>query len=61
MLRRIREKKLRPEELAVLFVEPLPDRGSRVVELRVDEEGDFVDSWPGGFFEESYREKFAGR
>lgn len=61
LLRRIREKKLRPEHLAVLFVEPLPDRGSRVVELRVDEEGDFVDSWPGGFFEESYREKFAGR
>ncbi len=61
LLRRIREGKLKKEDLGVLFVEPLPDRGSRVVELRVDEDGDFIDSWPGGFFEESYREKFAGR
>lgn len=61
LLRRIREGKLRVDDLCVLFVEPLPDRGSRVIELRVDEDGDFIDSWPGGFFEESYREKFAGR
>lgn len=61
LLRRIRERKLRTGDLAVLFVEPLPERGSRVIELRVDEDGDFIDSWPGGFFEESYREKFAGR
>lgn len=61
MLRRIREGKLRREDLGVLYVEPLAERGSRVIELRVDEDGDFIDSWPGGFFEESYREKFAGR
>lgn len=61
MLRRIREKVLRAEDLAILFVEPLPDRGSRVLEMKVDEDGDFIDRWPGGFFEESYQEKFAGR
>jgi hypothetical protein len=59
--RRIREGKIRPEDIGVIFVEPLSDRGSRVVELSVDEDGDFIDSWPGGFFEESYREKFTGR
>jgi len=61
ILRRIREGRLHPDDIAVLFVEPLAGRGSRVIELRVDEEGDFIDDWPGGFFEESYREKFAGR
>lgn len=61
ILRRIRERRLHPDDIAVLFVEPLAGRGSRIVELRVDEEGDFIDDWPGGFFEESYREKFAGR
>ena len=61
LLRRIRERTLRSDDLAVLFVEPLPGRGSRVVELKVDEDGDFIDEWPGGFFEESYREKLSGR
>lgn len=61
ILRRIREGRLRPDDISVLFVEPLPGRGSRIVDLRVDEEGDFIDQWPGGFFEESYREKFSGR
>lgn len=61
LLRRIREGKLKPDDLSVLFIEPLPGRGSRVVELRVDEDGDFIDEWPGGFFEESYREKLSGR
>ncbi|MCK9505732.1 MAG: AAA family ATPase [Porticoccaceae bacterium] len=61
ILRRIREGRLRPEDIAVLYVEPLPGRGSRILDLRVDEDGDFIDKWPGGFFEESYHEKFAGR
>lgn len=61
ILRRIREGNLRPDDIAVLYVEPLQGRGSRMVELRVDEDGDFIDKWPGGFFEESYHEKFAGR
>ena len=61
ILRRIREKRLRPDDIVVLYVEPLPGRGSRIVEIRVDEDGDFIDKWPGGFFEESYHEKFAGR
>lgn len=60
LMRRIREGKLRPEDVGVFFVEPLP-QGSRFAELRLDEEGDFIDEWPGGFFEESFHEKFAGR
>lgn len=60
LMRRIREGKISPDDVGVVFVEPL-ERGSRFVELRIDEEGDFIDEWPGGFFEESFHEKFAGR
>jgi hypothetical protein len=60
LMRRIREGKVSPDDVGVIFVEPLA-RGSRFIELRIDEEGDFIDEWPGGFFEESYHEKFAGR
>jgi hypothetical protein len=61
LLRRIREGKLRPDDLCVLFIEPLPGRGSRVIELKVDDDGDFIDEWPGGFFEESFHERFTGK
>jgi predicted ATPase len=67
LLRRIREttekdlppgaQPFAPEELAVLYVEPSRE-GARVVELRVDESGEFIDSWPQGFFEERGEELF---
>lgn len=60
LLRRIREGKITPDDIGVVYVEPLA-RGSRFIELRIDDEGDFIDEWPGGFFEESFHEKFAGR
>lgn len=60
LMRRIREGRLSPDDVGVIFVEPLA-RGSRFVELRIDEDGDFIDEWPGGFFEESFHEKFTGR
>lgn len=49
-----------PEDVAVHFVEPSKD-GPRIRRIEIDEEGDFIDEWPGGFFEESFHEKFAGR
>ncbi len=60
LMRRIREGKISSDDVGVVFVEPLP-QGSRFIELRIDEQGDFIDEWPGGFFEESFNEKFAGR
>jgi len=70
ILRRIRETAagtlkdtslaLTPEDVAILYVKP-SDEGSQVLHLRIDDEGDFIDEWPGGFFEESFEEKFAGR
>ena len=60
LLRRMREGKLSAEDISVLYVQPA-GVGSQVLQIRVDEDGDFVDRWPGGFFEESFQEREAGR
>lgn len=68
IMRRMREtaqKKLdsghppvKPSDVAVLYIQA--DRsGAKVLELRLDEEGTLLDPWPGGFFEEGFRERFA--
>lgn len=46
------------EQLVVLYVDPRPDGTSTVKHLRVSKEGDFIDRWPRGFFEERWRELF---
>nr|WP_314491597.1 AAA family ATPase [uncultured Pseudomonas sp.] len=49
-----------PEQVAVLYVEPTSS-GGEVSQIRMDSEGDFIDPWPEGFFEERLTEKFRGR
>jgi hypothetical protein len=56
--RLIRSKKLSPSDISVVYVDKTSD-GSKCIPLRLDEDGDFIDLWPGGFFEEGYREVFA--
>lgn len=67
ILRRVRETadgtlkegltKIRPEDVQVVYVEP-KDKGSVIVNLEVNEEGDFNDRWPNGFFDERAEELF---
>jgi len=57
--RRIREGKVKPEDVSILYVRPTGERGSEILQLRLDDDGEFLDEWPDGFFEESYREMFA--
>lgn len=67
LLRRIRETSegtlppgisaLRKEDLAVIYAEPSSD-GVRYKTLRVDDDGEFLDAWPRGFFEERGAELF---
>jgi len=67
LLRRIRERTenevppgvigLSPDDLAVIYVESSDD-GVRFRPLRVDPEGEFIDRWPKGFFEERAEELF---
>lgn len=54
----MREGKLKPEEISVVFVDPAGENGSRIMNLRLDAMGNFLDEWPGGFFEESFSEMF---
>ncbi len=64
VMRRIRETTrnslpdgLKPEDVAVLYVQP-GENGSTVQELRIDDQGRFLDNWPQGFFEERLDEMF---
>lgn len=49
---------IRPEDVSVLYVEPDGSR-SIVREMELNASGEFVKSWPGGFFEEGLKELFA--
>jgi hypothetical protein len=67
LLRRIRETAenelppgvigLEPDHLSVIYVEGSDD-GARFRVLQVDKEGEFIDRWPKGFFEERAGELF---
>jgi len=67
VLRRIRETTqgrlpegvtpITTKDVQVVFVEPTKS-GSRVLLMEIDEEGQLVTPWPGGFFEEGFRERF---
>lgn len=67
IMRRIRETKqgrlpagaipIGPEHVSVVYVEPGPD-GSVIREMPLNSQGELIKSWPGGFFEEGFRELF---
>ncbi|MFT5730219.1 MAG: putative ATPase [Desulforhopalus sp.] len=67
LLRRVRETmagdqdnkylQLRPEQLAVYYLQNESD-GCKVHHLSVDENGDFTEEWPAGFFDEREEELF---
>jgi len=56
--RRIREGKLDHNDVTVLYVGRIDDRGSVIEELRLNEHGEFIDEWPGGFFEMDFDDIF---
>ncbi|WP_029406969.1 DUF3696 domain-containing protein [Thiomicrorhabdus sp. Milos-T2] len=57
LLRRIREHVITPNHVSVLYVQNI-NGCSEVKELRIDDEGDFIDEWPNGFFDERDEELF---
>lgn len=59
--RRIREGVISPQDVSVLYVDPCGERGSIIEELRLDEDGEFIDVWPDGFFVEGFNEIFGGK
>ncbi len=53
---------VRPQDVAVVFVDRHRKEGrtgSFVRTLELDDEGQLLDPWPGGFFEEGFRERFS--
>ncbi len=56
LLRRVREGALAPEALSLLYVDLDDDGAAFVRHLEVDREGDLVDGWPGGFFDDRLAE-----
>lgn len=67
LLRRIRQTNdgelpegvppLCPEEIAIYFIDRNAD-SAHAKRLRIDKSGEFIDSWPGGFFNERAEELF---
>jgi hypothetical protein len=68
-LRRIRETtndkvpegsrlKLRPADVSILYFDPQPDGATTIKTIRVSTQGDFIDRWPRGFFEERGKDIF---
>ena len=67
LLRRIRESNqsvnevnasvITQESVSVQYVQPTPE-GTQFSRLRIDDEGDFLDEWPNGFFDERDEELF---
>ena len=54
--RRVRENLISQDDIGVYYVSQAEDGQTRVSQLRLDEEGDFIDNWPGGFFPERLKE-----
>jgi AAA15 family ATPase/GTPase len=50
---------IKPEDVSILYVEPIGAEGSAIRFLELDEEGELLDPWPGGFFEEGFHERFS--
>lgn len=66
LLRRIRETAtggnnggvdFTPDDLGIYFIEP-GDETTVIAKIDVDEDGEFLDQWPRGFFEERAKELF---
>ena len=49
---------VKPSDVSLVFVQRHEAR-SVALELRLDDEGMLLDPWPGGFFEEGFRERFS--
>jgi hypothetical protein len=56
--KRIRLGSLNNKDVSVIYVQSGPNGRSYITPLELSEEGDFIDEWPGGFFEETYNELF---
>lgn len=58
IMRRIREKRISPDDVSLLFIDVDDEQKSSYVKpLRISESGKLLDHWPDGFFEEGFKER----
>jgi predicted ATPase len=58
--RLIRSGKLQPDEVAVIYVDNNVDTGASVRRIRLGEQGELLDPWPTGFFDDSLDDVLGG-
>ena len=46
------------DRVAILYFDPLPNGETHVKRLRLAPDGQLVDRWPGGFFNERFKDIF---
>jgi AAA15 family ATPase/GTPase len=51
----IRDKIISPTDISIIYVSR-SEEGAQATRLAIDDSGDFIDEWPGGFFPERLRE-----
>ena len=49
---------VRPSNVSIIYVQPT-DEGSVPIPIDLDEDGQLLSAWPGGFFEEGFSERFS--
>lgn len=58
--RRIREGAVDANAVSVLYVDQVEGEPATVQRLRMDEDGDFIDEWPSGFFDDRLDDLLGG-
>lgn len=58
--RLIRQRRLRPEQVALLYVDNDAEHGASVRHLRLGRQGELLDPWPTGFFDDSIDDVLGG-
>jgi hypothetical protein len=58
--RRIREGTCDPSRVSIVYVDQDSNGGAQVRQLELGSRGEFLDGWPGGFFDESLADLLAG-
>ena len=56
---KIKEKAIDPKDVSIIYVHPT-DSGGDIISIPLDSDGDFLVSWPDGFFAERLVEKERG-
>ncbi|MDC0220397.1 DUF3696 domain-containing protein [Gammaproteobacteria bacterium] len=59
LLRRVREGVVPPKDINLYYFKPTKDGGTQIKQIRVSPDGEFLNTWPDGFFGEREQELFS--